>query len=202
MNQLCTNCILLSNGIISRYDSPDLVISGYLSINGTSENVIDLTKVITNRTGNKKVVFQKAWLKNEGSGEYCRIFSIGDNIVIGFEIKFIKPNENRVRTSIVLKTAEGLVLANMIDVDSNFSVEYTTQNSTFYGVHLNDIRLYPGTYFLSFWAGDLSSMEDYDYVQDCISFEVIDGGKLTNRRLPRSSGVLFLTPKWLIIEND
>ena len=36
----------------------------------------------------------------------------------------------------------------------------------------------------------------YDHVQDVLMFHVVDGGQLTARTLPRSYGLLFLTPEW------
>lgn len=196
VNQLCTNCILLYNGKIDQSGNTDYIIKQYLGIQGNSESSIKLTNANCNRTGNKKAQFQEVWLKKENSSGYNRLFSIGENIVIAFKIKFNFPNEKKVKTAIEIKTAEGIKLSNMIDVDSNFQVEFSTKDIATYNVILEDIRLYPGTYFLSFYAGDMSSVEKYDFVEDCISFEIIDGGRLTNRTLPQSAGVLFLTPRW------
>jgi len=83
----------------------------------------------------------------------------------------------------------------MIDVDSNFQA-LNIANDTVIKIKLKDLRLYPDTYYLSLYAGDLSSTEVYNYLEDCISFSVIDGGNLTTRLLPRSAGVLFLSPEW------
>jgi lipopolysaccharide transport system ATP-binding protein len=66
---------------------------------------------------------------------------------------------------------------------------------------MDDVRLYPGTYYLSFWVGTKDSHDVYDYVQDCLRFRIIDGGRLTMRHLPRSAGLFFLTPDWHL-ENE
>ena len=42
----------------------------------------------------------------------------------------------------------------------------------------------------------LRIFEKYDYLEDCFSFEIVDGGALTSRVLPKSAGLLFLTPTW------
>jgi lipopolysaccharide transport system ATP-binding protein len=39
-------------------------------------------------------------------------------------------------------------------------------------------------------------MDVFDHIEDCVSFHVLDGGRLTARSLPRSAGLLFLTPEW------
>jgi lipopolysaccharide transport system ATP-binding protein len=196
INQLCTNCILLSNGKLDKFGKTNHIVNQYLSIQSNHESIINLQNVNCIRSGNKKVQFQEIWLRKEKSTAYDRLFSIGENILIGFAIKFNNPNEKMIKTSIELKTSEGLKIANMIDVDSNFQVQFLTNNIASYVVRLDDIRLYPGIYLLSFYAGDMSSVETYDYVEDCISFEIIDGGRLTTRNLPQSAGILFLTPKW------
>ena len=196
INQLCTECILLTDGKINKSGNPNEIINQYLNIYTKSAEIVNLGSSLIKRSGNRKVQFQEVWLKKVNSSKYDRLFSIGDNIVIGFRIKFKNPNGNLVKTAIELKTSEGQRLANMIDVDSNFQVEFSKRDIATYNVILEDIRLYPGTYSLSFWAGDMSSNEAYDYVEDCISFDIIDGGKLTSRRLPSSAGLIFLTPKW------
>jgi lipopolysaccharide transport system ATP-binding protein len=147
------------------------------------------------RFGNQKVAFKEAYLKNAANPEHTRIFSIGDSIEIFFLLKFNNPNETNVKASIELKAVDGARLANMIDVDSDFQVSAQSE-SAWYSVVMHDVRLYPGTYFLSLYAGDMSSTEVYDYFEDCFSFEIIDGGKLTTRSLPKSAGLFFFTPQW------
>jgi lipopolysaccharide transport system ATP-binding protein len=196
VNQLCTECILLSNGKIDKSGNTNYIINQYLSIHNNNNEVINLTNANCNRSGNNKVQFQKIWLKRENSSGYNRLFSIGENIVIGFTLIFKNPNEKMVKTAIELKTQQGLRLANMIDIDSNFQVEFSNKDIVTYNVVLENVIFYPGTYFLSFYAGDMSSTEKYDYVEDSISFEIIDGGKLTTRNLPQSAGLLFFTPRW------
>jgi lipopolysaccharide transport system ATP-binding protein len=196
VNQLCTECILLINGKIDLSGNTNFIINQYLAIHSNNTDFVDLKNSYFSRSGNKKVQFLEIWLQREDSSEYNRLFSLGENIVIGFTMKFISPNEKKVKTAIEIKNQEGLRLANMIDVDSHFQVEFLSKEVVSYSVTIENIRLYPGTYFLSFYAGDMSSSEKYDYVEDCIAFDIIDGGKLTSRTLPQTAGILFMTPKW------
>jgi len=48
----------------------------------------------------------------------------------------------------------------------------------------------------------VTGIETVDYVEDCLSFEITDGGKLTTRRLPKSAGLLFLTPDWSVLDEQ
>ena len=99
------------------------------------------------------------------------------------------------KAAVQMRTSDGIQLCNMIDVDSGFEIECLRREEVL-SIRIADIRLYPGTYHVSLWVGSVTSIETYDHVQDCLSFEIIDGGRLTSRRLPRSAGLLFLTPEW------
>ena len=68
-------------------------------------------------------------------------------------------------------------------------------------VCIKDVRFYPDTYYVSFWAGSITSTETFDHVEDCLSFEIIGGGKLTARFLPRSAGLFFMTPEWKRVQS-
>lgn len=196
ITQLCSQCISLSNGQIDKSGNTDYVVKHYLSVNEIKEDFINLEDTKSTRPGNKKVYFQKVWIKKEKEAANNRLFSIGENIVICFQIKFVSPNSSSVKTSVELKTLDGLKIANMIDIDSNFQVQNNKEGTADYQVVINDIRLYPDIYSLSFYVGDMTSTEPYDYAEDCISFEIMDGGSLTTRPLPKNAGLLFLTPSW------
>jgi len=201
VNQLCPKCLLLKNGRISLVGNTDTVISQYLRINGDSDVFVDLSKVKCKRLGNKKTQFLEIWLNKKGVLGYNRLFSIGDDLIIGLKINFIMPNENFLQISIAIRNSEGIKIANMANRDSNFNIECKNKGVFTYNIVLEDIRLYPGTYYLSIWSGDMSSVERYDYIEDCISFEIIDGGGLTTRKLPSSAGLFFLTPQWIEINS-
>lgn len=140
-------------------------------------------------------MFEWVQLQRVGHGD-CRSFSIGDDIRILFGLRARSDYiGERVKLAIELRSSDGLPVANMIDVDSGFQIE-GLQKRQVVSVTLSDVRLYPDTYSISLWAGSITSTERFDYVTECVSFEIVDGGALTSRRLPRSAGVLFLTPTW------
>ncbi len=193
VNQLCNKALYLANGQIQNYSNVNEVIKIYMQNSSFENNHI---------WHNKKKLFSKAnfnliKLLNSNS-ESQRIFSIGDDILIELEIYFNNPNELEVKTCIEIKASDGTKIANVIDIDSNFQVIYDGNQSCTYIVKFADIRLYPDIYYLSFWCGDMSSSETYHYAEDVLSFEILDGGDLTTRTLPRSAGFFFFTPKWQI----
>lgn len=195
INQLCDSAISLVNGSISAIGPTSRIVDDYLKTNLSTTSHVIFGQEVVNRTGNQKVRFEQLLLKKNGTS-LSRTFSIGDNIHIVFTLAFFNPNQKKVKTAVELKTVDGVRLANMIDIDSAFQVEANVLGLAAYEVIMKDVRLYPGTYYLSLYAGDLSSAEAYDHIEDCISFEIIDGGRLTTRPLPRSAGLMFLTPEW------
>ena len=157
-------------------------------------NKIDL-KDYKYRRGTQEVHFSRAQLKNSKK-KITRKFSIGDNLSIEFCIKSPKAFQSRkVKLAIQIRASDGTKLCNMVDTDSGFSIEELNRTELF-TVELKDIRFYPDSYYISLWAGSINSIDIYDHVIDCLSFDVIDGGLLSSRRLPRSAGILFLTPEW------
>jgi lipopolysaccharide transport system ATP-binding protein len=134
--------------------------------------------------------------------EVCRDFSIGDDIDIVFGIK---SNSNfinkKIKLAVELRSSDGIPICNMVDTDSGFQVKHL-QDRDVVSIRIADIRLYPDKYFIGLWAGSLTSTETFDHVIDCLSFDIVNGGKLTTRHLPRQAGILFLTPIWEINEGE
>ncbi len=191
IRKLCKKCILMEEGELKEYGSTREIIGKYLS---NDNNIIpsDLTK-IKNRKGNGEIKFVHANLRNDLS-DYCNKFSIGDNLVMEFTIERFTDLES-VKIGVEIITEDGIKICNMINDDSNFSINDLSRKENLI-LTLPDIRFYPGTYFISLWAGNQNSLDTYDRIENCISFQIIDGGSYTNRSLPRYAGLMFFTPSW------
>ncbi len=196
VSQLCNKAVLLKNGLVTMNGPTSKIVDEYLKSDLLLDAFVNLDETGVKRLGNGKVIFREVYLRKADADHSARLFSIGDDIAIFFKLQSRNPNQNHVRTSVELKTVDGIRLANMIDDDSNFRVTAINGSSQLYKLVMKDVRLYPGTYYLSLYAGDRSSTEIYDYLEDCISFEIVDGGKLTGRNLPKSAGLFFFTPEW------
>jgi len=200
IGQLCESCILLDQGRLKTFDQTEKVLQKYLATNDEEQDFIHLTddKV---RQGSQEVKFD--WIRLQNFTQMpCRQFSIGEDITIVF---CIKPNQSyqdqKIKVAVEIRTLDGIQLCNIVDTDSRFQLGTLAQSETI-SVCIKDIRLYPDTYYLSFWVGSTTSTEIFDYVKDCLSFEIVDGGKLTTRLLPRSAGLLFLTPEWYLLSKE
>jgi lipopolysaccharide transport system ATP-binding protein len=100
-----------------------------------------------------------------------------------------------IQVAIQITASDGVKICNIIDKDSEFRLNSFTGKINV-SVSLTDIRLYPDIYFVSIWVGTRITSIPYDFKEDCLSFEIRNGGKLTSRELPRSAGLFFLNPNW------
>lgn len=192
IRQLCSSSILLEKGKIKAIGTPEQLSNSYINSELIDTGFVDLLNYHS-RKGNQKVIFKWAKVCN-ASKNTCKEFSVGDNIQILFETT--SENYSNLKVAIEIRTSDYIPLCNMIDVDSGFD-SGLTKGVGIYNVTLKDIRLYPDTYYLSFWIGSKDN-NTYDYIKDCLSFTITDGGKLTTRPLPRSAGIFFFTPEWKI----
>ncbi len=124
-------------------------------------------------------------------------FTIGSKIGILFRIeKTWKYRGDKFMLSVEIRTDDGLRICNMVDADSGFE-GVQGFNALEICVSLDDIRFYPGSYTISLYMGDPNSHEVVDHVEECLTMRILTG--LTTRSLPRTSGLIFLTPRWQTI---
>jgi len=190
--RLCQNAILIAGGEMEEYGPATEVVAKYHSESTSVTAEIDL-KNYKYRSGSGELRFNWARIRNE-RGELSSQFSVGDDLYLEFEIEVVRPID-RARLAVTLRASDGLALCNMIDVDSGFEFD-RPQRKEIIRIRIDDLRLYPDTYSLGFWSGNLSTTGAYDAIDACLSFHIVDGGRLTQRRLPRNAGILFLTPQW------
>ncbi len=121
-------------------------------------------------------------------------FSIGDEVVVAFGLHLADQRPGT-KVAVSLRAIDGTPLAHVVDDDSGFALG-RERNDWRVTVRFKDIRLYPGSYLVSIWAVNSANTEVFDHVEDCLELTMVDGGRLTMRRLPRAHGFLFLTPEW------
>jgi lipopolysaccharide transport system ATP-binding protein len=192
ISSLCNSAILLKNGNLNLIGDSIEVVNKY------NNDLIKTTQnLVIKEDLSRKINILNVSLKNlDGTTQ----LSLGQDLLIDFEILANFPNEDKIKTAIEIMSSDGVKITNMIDSDSNFQVVCPPGSQKRFNVIIEDIRFVPGRYFLSLWCGDMSSTETYQYLENCLSFEISDGGELTSRQLPAGSGLLFLTPKWHLIE--
>jgi lipopolysaccharide transport system ATP-binding protein len=192
MIQLCGTAMVLETGRVNFQGSPRQAISEYMR-SADNQGEVDLT-ARRDREGSGAVRVQRIRLCDQ-DGNSRTEFYIGDDLMIEVGLATLT-KLSEVKISIQITTSDGINVANMVDIDSGFAL-LSPQTTEHLNVSLKDLRFYPGRYFLSVWLGSTASGECYDSMHRCASFDIIVGGNLTNRLLPRSAGIFFLTPRWI-----
>lgn len=194
INQLCTKTILIERGRLVEFGITSDVVSKFISEDTINVNQVHFTEK-TFRHGDGEYLFDYIKLHN-GQGQETNKFSIGQDIILTIKFHPIRRAfQGGLRLGVDIITSDGLSLANCIDADSGFSAN-DFQDVSEITIKYTDVRLYPGTYTFGLWIGPENASATYDHIQSAISFEIIDGGRLTTRSLPRHNGLLFLTPQW------
>lgn len=189
--QLCETAILLDAGSVRAAGAVDDVVAQYLA-NASEVARIDL-RDRSRRRGTGDVVFEWAELDNR-DGEVCQDFFLGDEITLRFGLR-LPPALPRTKVAVSLRAADGTPIAHIVDSDSGFVLEPSHETLSV-SVRFDDIRLYPGSYYITLWVTDGGNRVVLDHAEDCLMFRIVEGGRLTLRPLPRHSGILFLTPRW------
>jgi len=193
IRQLCGKGILLDKGRVVKEGKVTDVIDTYLSEYQSRNASVDLTEY-SPRKGNGSFRFESAKLVND-KGQICQSFSIGDDVNISFMVR----SNNNIKIagfSIQIDAADGTPICRMVNSDSGFDFEDPKKIEEL-SVLLKDIRFYPGLYYITLWIGDTGGRECYDRVENCLMLNILDGGELATRPLPKSSGFIFLTPEWI-----
>ena len=197
VSSICSKGLLLEQGSVKAYGEIQDVINSYEDRAAPllTFGRIELTDWRERQGGNRGV--RIAWgevAPNDDANKSGALY-VGDNLRFTFCIQFDPEWVGKsVILSLALHTEDGIPIANMVSNDSSFFINDVRTQETF-SIILHDQRFYPSTYLVGFWVGTLES-ETLDLVESCISFEVLPGGSLTRRRLPRDAGLIFLTPTW------
>jgi lipopolysaccharide transport system ATP-binding protein len=191
INQLCTTAILLDAGKVSAYGATSDVVGQYVAGRNPDASVQLYLRDLPNGTGG--AVFEWAELR-DSQGRLRQDFSIGDDIAVTFGIR-LAAHLPRTTLAVDIRASDGQPIAHCLDDDSRFNIGNEVSERTV-SVTFDDVRLYPGSYTISLRAVNVANTELFDLAEDCLTFRIIDGGKLTMRWLPRFTGLVLLTPNW------
>ena len=185
LNSLCSKSIVLSKGENVFFGESNDAINFYHNKLFKTENVFFNTK--QSKEGIKFLSI--SILNNEFLPQ--NIFQMGDNLIIQIETQNFS-NIKGYTIGVQILSSEGIPVYHFFNTDSNHNFDGFKKH---YAI-LDQLLLYPGIYFLSFTISD-SSTNNYDQLVQCISFEILLNGDVTTRRLPRTAGLVYVTPKWV-----
>lgn len=194
ISQLCETALVLTQGTVSFRGDAQSGISHYNRNSQQLGNPADLSKRGVRR-GTGIALFERAAILNCDQHASTQ-FSIGEEVRIELRIRTTEIGRP-VSLAFELHASDGVKVCNVLADDSNIPV-ILNDELTEVKIILSDIRLYPDRYKLILWVGSVCGRDPFDYVGDGLYIDIMDGGALTSRALPRSSGIVFLTPAWHI----
>lgn len=193
ISALCKKGILLENGKMKDSGDINQVLDNYMNVEKNNETHVIFDDK-TPRSGSKNIVFESVEIFND-KNQHSNNFSIGNDIILKLKIKN-NSSEKRSEIGIQVKTVEEMPVFHIMPRDSNFELHHTTEQEEFL-ITLKDIRLFPGSYSITLISANTTGHQIYDNIDSAISFNILDGGKYTQRNLPRSAGLFFQNPDWV-----
>ena len=194
VQSLCDQSILLENGRLKDFKVSSEIIQNYLSFNSKVSSTFKLPNLESIKN---KVFFEEAFISGGIKNQYKSSFFIGDDLNLIFSIRNNRASYDDINIAIeIRKQNNGLKIAHIVDVDSSFNLKLQAGGKARVNILFNDIRLYPGVYLISLYCGNKEISEQFHYLENCLSFEIIEGGVIAKRYLPEYSGQYFMTPIW------
>lgn len=195
IRQLCTRCMLISEGKIKKIGGVNEVIDSYLSFNERENNgTADLTNHQV-RKGSLKVKLCKIELRNQND-QISGIFYLKDDLCIHLFLEAFEPLRS-IKIVVELIDSSGERICSMYNSDSGFSMK-NVFGKAHISLVLKDIRFCPGRYHIS--VSIISEIlnykyDSYDEIEYAIAFDM-ENQLISDRALTRRDGLMFFTPDW------
>ncbi|KAA0895303.1 ABC transporter ATP-binding protein [Oryzomonas rubra] len=193
--ELCTSAMVMSEGAIYYHGDVPTSVSRYMShLSDMLVTVRDLA-VWPTRTGSGAARIVRATLTWESGDMERACPALGDTLIISFDVERLPQTApNDLRLSVAIRTITGVRTLHVANEDDHFTFPEALHTSI--SVEFPDLRLYPGLYSVSLWVGS-NQYVDYDYVQDCLNFEVVQGDRLPrNFKSDWSQGLVYHESRW------
>jgi len=170
ISSLCNRVLLLGAGAVLDDGPSNEVISQYLArTDSFSETVRDL-RDFSPRKGTGELMITKAEINAFSETEKLPVPRMGDTLAISFEVENrAKLPGDQVRLSVAIKAINGQKLIHISNEDDSYV--FPNEETATIRVELPHLKLYPGIYTITLWVGS-SKYEHYDWVEDCMTFEV------------------------------
>lgn len=195
VQNLCTNGILIENGVSTFYGPVGETITKYLKSGEQMDHYnLDLTR-LKDRVGTGDIQFTRVEIFVNDSPSNKLV--IGDRLK--FRIRLRGRRERRFKMAIHLYKYDETRLSNIENGDSLFHFDPFVGEQTI-DIDFGPIMLYPDVYKVGFWLGDIVSEEHIDYLKFCCQFEVVTGSLIVHRSIPKNSGIFYFAPKWTRID--
>lgn len=199
VSQLCAKGVVLVDGQLDYAGPAEEAIRHYTDSTGFGAGRVELAS--RGRAGDERAVARfRSVTVADGSGAPCSTFFIGDEMLVSLEVEFCRPVARAQVGFIITSTARGNIY-HCSTADSPCAIE-NASGPVAVTARFPELKLYPGTYVLSWLMLDGPGNEVLDLVPDSISFQVAEGGRGLRRPLHRHAGVVHEVPDWVIGRGD
>nr|MBP6231551.1 Wzt carbohydrate-binding domain-containing protein [Paludibacteraceae bacterium] len=180
MQQLCSSCVLLENGMISTIDKTNVVIDKYIREQSQKGNY--------ERKGSGFLRFQSFSLTKDS-------IAIGENLELNLSLTTTEYIARAIIHINIYNDDEQYVLQASSE-DSEFILTNLAPNATYHVKcvlpHLNAI---PGNYSINLWVG--TPYEWFDWLKGCLQFSIYQDQSYIKRVSPYPSDAkLVLQSEW------
>jgi lipopolysaccharide transport system ATP-binding protein len=194
---LCDRAIVMEHGSIAYQSRAADAIAHYTALVGHQMRASRDLRAWCNRAGSGQARIlwgAVSWERGSLQPDYV---TMGDTLTIRFDVerdRGIHPRD--LRFSCVISTVTGIPVLHISNEDDAFSFPDIERGMV--TVCLPRLTLFPGAYTVSLWVGS-QHYDDYDYVKDCLGFEVVQGDTPSRAyRMSWHNGLAYHPSHWSI----
>ncbi len=191
IKNLCTKGLLIENGKAMFFGDINETIDKYLALGSVADSQSIVFEDNYPRIGNGYVKYDKVeiFANNKPTN---KLFT-GDKLKLIVKIK--SNTKIKFKLAIHIYNSSGIRLSNITNMDSNYAFEPFLGEKTI-EIEFNEIMFYTDKYKISLWIGDTTTNEHFDYLKHCCEFEIVEGSKIANRELSKTTGIFYMQPNW------
>lgn len=192
VNQLCQRGVLLSEGCAAACGPIAEVLERYMAPLSGANGFADLCER-TQADAQRPAMLRSISLLN-AAGDVADTFFIGQHLTFRFEILF-RHSVSGAQIAFIIRNNLGQNIYHVTNIDSDFEIRGEVGTATVRAT-FPDLALYPGTYVLDcLWLADGRGTE-LDFVRDCITYHVAEGGPHVRRPLYGHAGLVHARLEW------
>ncbi|MGH2346703.1 MAG: ABC transporter ATP-binding protein [Chloroflexota bacterium] len=173
VRSLCDRGIVLDRGAIVYEGRAVDAVAHYAHLIGNEARVSRDLQDWWNRSGTRRARILHCSLEWQGSGAGLGHVVMGDTLIVRFEVaRDADVRPSTLRFSCVVSTTTGIPVMHISNEDDGFIFPDVEKGTV--AIVVPRLPLFPGTYTVSLWVGN-QHYDDYDYVRDCLAFDVVQG---------------------------
>jgi lipopolysaccharide transport system ATP-binding protein len=188
--RLCSRAVLLNAGEVEANGDTHSVTSQYVrEDSGSTNGFTDLT-AHRDRSGNGRAQFRSIKLLQDSEPTSRLVF--GSPLTIDLTID-VRESIGPSSIAVVITTGEGAPVHDFWNDDHSWSATAGLHDVS---VAIPDVRLYPGSYVINLWMGDLTG-DRVDFVKNAATFDVVQTAESgISRPLRQTNGVVYQESSW------